>query len=298
MFLTKGPNVSHALTLKQKLRDTPTFSVAGVYNPLSAKLAKDEGFEVLYLSGAALSASLALPDLGMMTSEELIYATRGIIRAANLPLIVDCDTGYGETLNLMTLAKTMDEMDVAVIQIEDQIMPKKCGHLNDKRITSLEEMCRKIVACKAATTKTLICARTDAGQLSINEAVNRALAYQQAGADIIFVEALKSTSDMQFVRERVAGPILANMTEFGITPETSKAEWEKLGFNLVIYPVSALRISAKSMKDFYRSLQENGSALPSLKRMMTREDLYQTIDYHKYEELDQTIVKSALPEVK
>ena len=154
MFLTETRSVSHALTLKQKLKNRQICSVAGVYNPLSAKLAKDEGFEVLYLSGAALSASLALPDLGMMTSEELIYATRGIIRAANLPLIVDCDTGYGETLNLMTLAKTMDEMDVAVIQIEDQIMPKKCGHLNDKQITSVEDMCRKIVACKAATTKT------------------------------------------------------------------------------------------------------------------------------------------------
>jgi methylisocitrate lyase len=295
MYLSQANDLNHASILTQAITREGSLAVAGVYNPLSAKLAKDQGFQALYLSGAALSASLALPDLGVMTSDELIYAVRSILRAANLPLIVDCDTGYGEILNLMTLARTLDDMGVAAIQIEDQIMPKKCGHLNDKRLTTVEDMCRKIVACKSSAKKTLVCARTDAGQVSIDEAIKRAIAYRKAGADIIFVEALKSTSDMQIVRQKVDGPLLANMTEFGITPETSMKEWKELGFELVIYPVSALRVAAASMRDFYKSLNKNGSASEFKEQMMTRGELYEVIDYHLYEELDKTIVKSTIP---
>jgi methylisocitrate lyase len=295
MYLSQANDLNHASILTQAITREGSLAVAGVYNPLSAKLAKDQGFQALYLSGAALSASLALPDLGVMTSDELIYAVRSILRAANLPLIVDCDTGYGEILNLMTLSRTLDDMGVAAIQIEDQIMPKKCGHLNDKRLTTVEDMCRKIVACKSSAKKTLVCARTDAGQVSIDEAIKRAIAYRKAGADIIFVEALKSTSDMQIVRQKVDGPLLANMTEFGITPETSMKEWKELGFELVIYPVSALRVAAASMRDFYKSLNKNGSASEFKEQMMTRGELYEVIDYHLYEELDKTIVKSTIP---
>ena len=297
MYLTQANDLDHAATLTQAMTKKASLPVAGVYNPLSAKIAKDQGFQALYLSGAALSASLALPDLGVMTADELIYAVRGILRASNLPLIVDCDT-VRRNLNLMTLSQALDSMGVAAIQIEDQVMPKKCGHLNDKRLISVEDMCRKIVACKTSAKKTLVCARTDAGQLSIDEAIKRAIAYRKAGADIIFVEALKTTSDMQMVREKVEGPLLANMTEFGVTPETSMEEWGKLGFELVIYPVSSLRVAAATMRDFYKSLLQNGSASQFKEKMMTRAELYEVIDYHQYEELDQTIVKSTPPEVK
>ena len=295
MYLTQANDLDHAATLTQAMAKNASLPVAGVFNPLSAKIAKDQGLQVLYLSGAALSASLALPDLGVMTADELIYAVRGILRASNLPLIVDCDTGYGEILNLMTLSQTLDSLGVAAIQIEDQVMPKKCGHLNDKRLVSVEDMCRKIIACKASVKKTLVCARTDAGQLSIDDAIKRAIAYRKSGADIIFVEALRSTSDMQMVREKVEGPLLANMTEFGVTPETSLGEWEQLGFELVIYPVSALRVSAATMKDFYKSLLQNGSASQFKEQMMTRSELYEMIEYHQYEELDKNIVKSTVP---
>ena len=295
MYLTQANDLDHAATLTQAMAKNASLPVAGVFNPLSAKIAKDQGLQVLYLSGAALSASLALPDLGVMTADELIYAVRGILRASNLPLIVDCDTGYGEILNLMTLSQTLDSLGVAAIQIEDQVMPKKCGHLNDKRLVSVEDMCRKILACKTSVKKTLVCARTDAGQLSIDDAIKRAIAYRKSGADIIFVEALRSTSDMQMVREKVEGPLLANMTEFGVTPETSLGEWEQLGFELVIYPVSALRVSAASMKDFYKSLLQNGSASQFKEQMMTRSELYEMIEYHQYEELDKNIVKSTVP---
>ena len=295
MYLTQANDLDHSATLTQAMTKKASLPVAGVYNPLSAKIAKDQGFQALYLSGAALSASLALPDLGVMTADELIYAVRGILRASNLPLIVDCDTGYGEILNLMTLSQALDSMGVAAIQIEDQVMPKKCGHLNDKRLISVEDMCRKIVACKTSAKKTLVCARTDAGQLSIDEAIKRAIAYRKAGADIIFVEALRTTSDMQMVREKVEGPLLANMTEFGVTPETSMEEWEQLGFELVIYPVSSLRVAAATMKDLYKSLLESGSASQFKEKMMTRAELYEVIDYQHYEELDKTIVKSTVP---
>ena len=295
MYLTQANDLDHSATLTQAMTKKASLPVAGVYNPLSAKIAKDQGFQALYLSGAALSASLALPDLGVMTADELIYAVRGILRASNLPLIVDCDTGYGEILNLMTLSQALDSMGVAAIQIEDQVMPKKCGHLNDKRLISVEDMCRKIVACKTSAKKTLVCARTDAGQLSIDEAIKRAIAYRKAGADIIFVEALRTTSDMQMVREKVEGPLLANMTEFGVTPETSMEEWGKLGFELVIYPVSSLRAAAATMKDFYKSLLESGSASQFKEKMMTRAELYEVIDYQHFEELDKTIVKSTVP---
>ena len=295
MYLTQTNDLDHAATLTRAMAKKASLPVAGVFNPLSAKIAKDQGLQVLYLSGAALSASLALPDLGVMTADDLIYAVRGILRASNLPLIVDCDTGYGEILNLMTLSQTLDSLGVAAIQIEDQVMPKKCGHLNDKRLVSVEDMCRKIIACKASVKKTLVCARTDAGQLSIDDAIKRAIAYRKSGADIIFVEALRSTSDMQMVREKVEGPLLANMTEFGVTPETSLGEWEQLGFQLVIYPVSALRVSAATMKDFYKSLLQNGSASQFKEQMMTRSELYEMIEYHQFEELDKNIVKSTVP---
>ena len=295
MYLTQTNDLDHATTLTQAMTKKSSLPVAGVYNPLSAKIAKDQGFQALYLSGASLSASLALPDLGVMTVDELIYAVRGILRASNLPLIVDCDTGYGEILNLMTLSKTLDDMGVAAIQIEDQVMPKKCGHLNDKRLIPVDDMCRKIVACKTSAKKTLICARTDAGQISIEDAIKRAIAYRKAGADMIFVEALRSTLDMKMVREKVEGPLLANMTEFGITPETSMKEWEELGFELVIYPVSSLRVAAATMRDFYKSLLQNGSASQFKEKMMTRAELYEVIDYHQYEELDKNIVKSEVP---
>tara|TARA_A100001015_G_scaffold204708_1_gene228858 strand:- start:54 stop:953 length:900 start_codon:yes stop_codon:yes gene_type:complete len=295
MYFTQANDLDHVATLTQAMTKKASLPVAGVYNPLSAKIAKDQGFQALYLSGASLSASLALPDLGVMTVDELIYAVRGILRASNLPLIVDCDTGYGEILNLMTLSKTLDDMGVAAIQIEDQVMPKKCGHLNDKRLIPVDDMCRKIVACKTSAKKALICARTDAGQISIDDAIKRAIAYRKAGADVIFVEALRSTLDMKMVREKVEGPLLANMTEFGVTPETSMEEWEQLGFELVIYPVSSLRVAAATMRDFYKSLLQNGSASQFKEKMMTRAELYEVIDYHQYEELDKTIVKSTVP---
>lgn len=298
MFKSQVLAFSHAEELKKLIGLGEAVSIAGVYNPLSAKLAKDAGFPALYLSGAALSASLALPDLGVMTADELIYAVKGITRASSLPLIVDCDTGYGEALNLMTLARALDDLGVAAIQIEDQIMPKKCGHLSDKRLVTVDEMCQRITACKSAVNRSLVCARTDAAQSSIEEAINRAHAYQKSGADIIFVEALKTPAEMSLVRKQVDGALLANMTEFGVTPETTLKNWDEIGFNLVIYPVSAMRVAAMAMKEFYADLSNHGSASNFLPKMMTRKELYEVLEYSEYESLDSNIIKSLVPKIK
>ena len=284
-----------AKILHQILKQGNTTAVVGVYDGISAALAKEAGFQALYLSGAALSASMALPDLGLITMEEVLRTARIIIRASSLPLIVDCDTGYGEALNVMRLVREFEDAGVAAIQIEDQILPKKCGHLNDKRLLAAEDMCLKIAAAKRAANNIMICARTDAGQVSLDEAIERANRYAAAGADFIFVEALRSRSDMVRVRKEVRAPLLANMTEFGQTPQTDLIEWEKIGYELVIYPVSALRIAAKSMQGFYQSLNASGHARGSLEGMMNREELYKIIRYFEFEEMDQSIVQSRIP---
>jgi len=272
-----------------------TTAVAGAWDGISATIAARAGFKALYLSGAALSASMALPDLGLLTLDDVWRAARTVIRASGLPLIVDCDTGFGEALNVMRLVKEMESIGVAAIQIEDQQFPKKCGHLNDKRLVSAEDMCRKVSAARHASDKLSICARTDAAFVSLDEAIQRAKLYAEAGADIIFVEALTNLDDIKRVREELDMPLLANMTEFGRTPQISMSEWQALGYELVIYPVSALRVASRAMEEFYASLAEKGDAGDFLPRMMTRAELYERIGYFDYEKLDAQITQTVLP---
>ena len=281
--------------LAQLLAEPGTLGVPGAHHALCGMLARESGFRALYLSGAALSATLGLPDLGIITQEELCRAVKSLYRATHLPIIVDGDTGYGETLNVMRLVKDLEEAGAAAVQLEDQMLPKKCGHLSNKNLVGGEEMAQKISAAVKARTHLKIVARTDAASESLEEALRRAKLYQQAGADIIFPEALTQSEDFQLFSKELEVPILANMTEFGVTPETSMEEWGKLGFELVIYPVSSLRVAAATMKDFYKSLLESGSASQFKEKMMTRAELYEVIDYQHYEELDKTIVKSTVP---
>lgn len=272
-----------------------TTAVAGAWDGISATLAMQAGFKALYLSGAALSASMALPDLGLLTLDDVWRAARTVIRASGLPLIVDCDTGFGEALNVMRLVTEMEAIGVAAIQIEDQQFPKKCGHLNDKRLVSAEDMSRKISAARHASDKLSICARTDAAFVSLDEAINRANLYVKAGADVIFVEALTNLDDIKRVRAEVRAPLLANMTEFGRTPQISLKDWEDLGYDLVIYPVSALRVASRAMEKFYQSLSQRGDVSDFLPEMMTRAELYDRIGYFDYEKLDEQITKTVLP---
>lgn len=270
-------------------------AVAGAWDGMSALLAARAGFRALYLSGAALSASRALPDLGLLTLEDVTRAAGTVVRASGLPVIIDCDTGFGEALNVMRAVRELEEAGAACIQIEDQQFPKKCGHLNDKRLVSADDMCRKIAAARRAARTMAVCARTDAASTSLDDAILRANRYVEAGADIIFVEALTTPADMQAVRAAVKAPLLANMTEFGRTPQVTLAEWSRLGFDLVIYPVSAFRVAARAMERFYASLMRDGSAGAFLPEMMTRAELYDRISYYDYEKLDALIVATTLP---
>ncbi len=282
--------------LAQLWRGPGILKIPGAHNALAGLLAKRAGFQALYLSGAALSASLGLADLGILNLDELCLFTRMISRATGLPLIVDGDTGFGGILNVMRTVREVEDAGAAAIQIEDQLLPKKCGHLNDKRLVAPGEMAAKIAAAVRARRHLRIIARTDAaGVEGLEAAIDRARLYREAGADAIFPEAL-TTAEMftTFARE-IDAPLLANMTEFGRTPYFTSKQFEDFGFNMVIWPVSSLRIAAKAIGDLYECLMRDGSAEPLLDRMQTRAQLYETIGYDDYEALDQSIAHSVVP---
>ncbi len=271
--------------------------VPGAHNGMAARLARNAGFEALYLSGAALTASMALPDLGIITPDELTTATREIVRASDLPLIADGDTGYGEALNVMRLVRELEDAGAAAVQIEDQQLPKKCGHLSDKKLVPAEEMAAKIAAARKARRHLRIIARTDAAAESLDAAIARIRLYVEAGADIIFPEAMTGIDAIKRVRDAVDVPLLGNMTEFGKTPYMSATEWQALGFDIVIWPVSSLRVAAKAMERLYAHIRAEGGTSGALDDMQTRAELYETISYFDYEELDGSIARSVLPTI-
>lgn len=287
---------SRAADLRRLIAARTTVAAPGAHDGLSAVLARRAGFEALYLSGAALSASMALPDLGLITLEDVAGRAREIVRASGLPLIVDCDTGFGEALNVMHTVRCLEEVGAACMQIEDQQFPKKCGHLNDKRLIPVEDMCRKVAAARSAATDLVICARTDAAASSLDDAIMRAKRYAEAGAELIFVEALTSPDHIRWVRAEIKAPLLANMTEFGRTPQLSLREWRDFGYEVVIFPVSEFRIAARAIERFYADLHRNGEVKNTLPDMMTRAELYEVIGYYDYEALDASIARTVLDE--
>mgnify|MGYP001350252192 CR=1 FL=1 len=269
----------------------------GAHNGMAALQARAAGFEALYLSGAAMSASMGLPDLGLITVDEVAFFVRQIARASGLPLVVDGDTGYGEALNVMHMVRTFEDAGAAGVHIEDQLLPKKCGHLNDKKLASVDDMCAKVAAAARARRHLVIIARTDAAASEgLDAAVARAQRYRQAGADAIFPEALTSAEMFREFARRLPGvPLLANMTEFGRTPHFSAAEFEAMGYRMLIWPVSSLRVANKAQAELYAELRATGSAQALLPRMQTRAELYGLIDLPAFESLDASIVASVLP---
>jgi methylisocitrate lyase len=269
----------------------------GAHDPLAALLARRAGFEALYLSGAAVSASLALPDLGVLTLDELTFFARAICRAAGLPLVVDGDTGYGEALNVMRLVRELEDAGAAAVQLEDQVLPKKCGHLSDKRLASPEDMARKIAAAIRAARHLRIIARTDArASEGLEGAIARARLYLDAGAHAIFPEALTTEEDFRAFAAAVRCPLLANMTEFGRSPLLSADVLAALGYRMVIWPVTTLRLAARAMEDGYAELARRGTQAALLDRMQSRRELYDVIRYEDYEALDATIARSVVPD--
>jgi methylisocitrate lyase len=271
--------------------------IPGAQNGLAALQAKAAGFEAVYLSGAAMSASMGLPDLGVITVDEVCFFVRQVARASQLPVLVDGDTGYGEALNVMHMVRCFEEAGAAAVHIEDQLLPKKCGHLNDKKLADANDMAAKIHAATKARRDLVVIARTDAAASEgMAGAVARAKRYVEAGADAIFPEAL-TTPDMfrDFARQMPGIPLLANMTEFGRTPFLTAQEFEALGYRMVIWPVSALRCAAKAQEELYAAIRRDGGAHNMVARMQTRAELYATIGYADYEALDASIVKTIVP---
>ncbi|MBM3525834.1 MAG: methylisocitrate lyase, partial [Alphaproteobacteria bacterium] len=212
----------------------------GAHHGLAALQARQAGFEALYLSGAAMTASMGLPDLGVITVDEVCFFIRQVARASGLPVLVDGDTGYGEALNVMHMVRSFEDAGAAAVHIEDQLLPKKCGHLNDKKLAEPRDMAAKVAAAARARRDLYVIARTDAAASEgMDGAVARAKLYLDAGADAIFPEALTTAEMFREFARRVQAPLLANMTEFGRTPFFTAAEFEAMGYRMVIWPVSA-----------------------------------------------------------
>ncbi|MDR2856389.1 MAG: methylisocitrate lyase [Novosphingobium sp.] len=268
----------------------------GAYNGLSALQARAAGFEGLYLSGAAMSAQMGLPDLGITTIDDVCFFIRQIARASGLPILADGDTGFGEALNVMQMVRAFEDAGAGAVQIEDQLLPKKCGHLNDKKLAPAADMAAKVAAARKARRHLYIVARTDALEREgLDGAIARARLYVEAGADAIFPEALNDAEAFARFSAEVKVPLLANMTEFGKTPFMTAQQFEQLGYKMVIWPVSALRMAAKAHEELYATLRREGWVKPLVDRMQTRAELYATIGYHDYEDLDGTIARSLVP---
>jgi methylisocitrate lyase len=269
----------------------------GAHNGMAALQAKAAGFEALYLSGAAMTASMGLPDLGMITVDEVSFFVRQIVRSSALPLLVDGDTGYGEALNVMHMVRVFEEAGAAAVHLEDQLLPKKCGHLNDKRLADAHDMAAKVAAAARARRHLVVIARTDAAASEgMDGAVARAKLYVEAGADAIFPEALTTRAMFEEFAARMPGvPLLANMTEFGRTPFFTAEEFAGMGYRMVIWPVSSLRVANKAQAELYAAIKRDGGTHGMIDRMQTRVELYDTIRLHAYEALDAAIVQTIIP---
>ncbi|MEM0092004.1 MAG: methylisocitrate lyase [Saccharolobus sp.] len=276
--------------MSQVLRESDFLIIPGVFNPFTAILAKKVGFKAVYLSGGALTSSYGLPDIGLISLEEVADMVRKIKEVADIPVIVDADTGFGEAINVYRTVKVLEKAGADAIQIEDQRMPKKCGHLEGKEVVEPLEMVQKIKAALKARKNAMIIARVDSrGVYNLEDAIERAKIYVESGADVIFPEALTSKEEFAKFAKEVKAPLLANMTEFGKTPYIKAQEFKEMGYKYVIFPVTLFRVAAKAMKDALEVLLREGTQVNLLEKMITRQEQYEIIDYFFYERLDKEL---------
>jgi methylisocitrate lyase len=267
-----------------------TVQIPGAPNALLARLIERAGYDAMYLSGAALSAGvLGLPDVGLFTLSELAQQTSYLTRSCGLPLIVDADTGFGEALNVERTVVELEAAGAAAIQLEDQQLPKRCGHLSGKSLVEPEIMCAKLRAAVAARSDIdlVLIARTDArGVTDLADAVDRAKRYLDAGADWIFPEALQTKDEFGEFARQIEAPLVANMTEFGKSPLLTLEELAELGYSAVLYPVTLLRVAMKACEAALNLIAADGTQQDLLDLMQTREELYDLLDYKYFEERD------------
>ena len=284
-----------AVALRRLLKGENIIAAPGVFSPAVARLAEKEGFSALYFSGAGFSNLLALPDLGITTLTEVSRAARQITSQVKVPLIVDVDTGFGEALNVARTVKEMINAGAAAIHIEDQVLPKRCGQLEGKELVDTDEMVKKLLSAKeAAGRDILVIARTDARTVEgLDAAIERATVYSKAGAEMIFPEALESREEFEEFRRKISLPLMANMTEFGKTPYLTVKEFDDMGYDMVIFPVTAFRAMMKTVESTYHRLKKEGTQKGILGTLMTRREFYDLIDYYKYEEADKRTLQAA-----
>lgn len=270
----------------------------GAVNPYSARLIQEAGFEAVYLSGAVLAAELALPNLGLTSSTEIAARAQQIARVTDLPALIDADTGFGEPMNAARTVQLMEDAGLAGLHLEDQVNPKRCGHLDGKTLVGRAEMARKVRAAADARRDPdfLLMARTDArGPEGLEAAIDRAKAYVDAGADAVFPEALADEAEFEAFRAAVDVPLLANMTEFGKGPLLNAATLENLGYNIALYPVTLFRLAMGAVEDGLAALAADGTQQALLPRMQTRSRLYEVLGYEEYGAFDSAVFDFTLP---
>ncbi len=280
------------LALRKQLTDKKLLRFPGAYAPLIAMAIERIGFEGVYISGAVMANDLGYPDIGLVGLEQLALRSAQIARVTRLPVLADIDTGFGESMNVARTVQLMEEAGVAGVHLEDQTHPKRCGHLDNKELVSIETMQRKIAAGLRAKRDQnfLLMIRSDARNVEgLDGMLKRVKAYTAAGADAIFAEALQNVDEFAAVRAATELPLLANMTEFGKSPLLQVAELERLGYNMVIYPVTTQRLAVKSVEQGLQTLFTQGSQKNILELMQTRKELYELVRYQDYDVFDKSI---------
>ena len=289
MHFTKKTVSEKKLDFLKKLQSKKLLRFPGAYNPLCAKLIAEIGFDGVYVSGGVMSNDLGLPDIGLTSLDQVSYRSGQIARVTDLPTIVDIDTGFG---NCKKTIEEFEKKGLSGCHLEDQIAQKRCGHLDNKELISKDEMVKKIKECvdSRKDKNFLIIARTDANSVEgLDKTLDRIKAYEDAGADMIFPEAMKDEKEFEKVRKTSKKYLLANMTEFGKSKLLNKSELENLGYNIVIYPVTTQRLAMKNVEDGLKSLFKSGDQNNILDKLQTRKRLYELVEYEKYNTPDKKI---------
>jgi methylisocitrate lyase len=292
MLYAKTTPAEKRRIFRERLATGELLQLPGVFNPLSAKLIQEKGFDGIYISGAVLAAELGLPDIGLTTLTEVAGRSQQISRMTDLPSLVDADTGFGEPLNLARTVQTLEDAGVSAIHIEDQVNPKRCGHVDGKAVVDQDTAVKRIASAVDARRdeNLLIMARTDIrGVEDLPAAIARAKRLVDAGADAIFPEAMKDLSEFEAMRKAVDVPILANMTEFGKSELFTKQQLADIGINIVIYPVSLLRLAMGAAMRGLDALKQDGNLQSVVPEMQTRAELYELLDYESYNQFDSGI---------
>ncbi len=285
-------------SFREQLAHGRLLRIPGAINPLSARLIQDSGFDAVYLSGAVMAADLGLPDIGLTTNVEIAARAAQTTRVTDLPVLIDADTGFGEPMNAARTVQLLEDAGLAGLHLEDQVNPKRCGHLDGKTITPREAMVKRLRAAVDARRDPdfLLMARTDARSVEgLDAAIDRAKAYVDAGADAIFPEALAEVSEYEAFRKAVDVPLLANLTEFGKTPLLDVQTLESLGYNIALYPVTLLRTAMGAVEHGLRAIAAEGTQESLLPAMMTRSRLYELLGYDEYAAFDASVFDFRLP---